>query len=59
MAKNWRHAFSTIHPKTQEFIHKVEQLGFANTPELGLGSVMKSINRTLYLYCSPGTVRVA
>jgi hypothetical protein len=47
MAKNWRHAFSTIHPKTQEFIHKVEQLGFINTPEQGLGNVMKSINRAL------------
>ena len=47
MAKNWRHAFSTIHPKTQELIHKVEQLGFINTPEQGLGNVLKSINRAL------------
>ena len=47
MAKNWRHAFSSIHPKTLEFIHKVEQLGFINTPEIGLGNVMKSINRAL------------
>ena len=47
MAKNWRHAFSSIHPKTLEFIHKVEQLGFINTPAIGLGNVMKSINRAL------------
>ena len=47
MAKMWRHAFSSIHPKTLEFIHKVEQLGFINTPEQGLGNVMKSINRAL------------
>ena len=47
LSKKWRQSFSTIHPDTQEFIQKVQQLNHIIDPKHGLETIMKSINTAL------------
>jgi len=47
LSKKWRLSFSIMHPDTQEFVQKVEQLNHTIDPKQGLEPIMRSINSAL------------